>query len=290
MKEDIKDTEIRIIGANKKDSKKNTILILCIIGELCIALLVGLVWHLSTREKTDIESGIYEQEETSRQQLQPHPLRGWLCNLDTIQTTGTAIKDSIVNDIPLHIYVPLNGKPRLTLGYDIMNRCDENILFFQAADIRADNKNIVGAFVLEGEVLSRGLSKRGYCAIIDGKIEVGVADNSPLFEEATEKNGYFFRQFPLVDNGILVENTIKTKSMRRGICELEGKIVIVTTDTPESLHDFAQALVDIGTTNAIYLVGSDAIGWACDIQGNGIEIGAWDKRQYKNVNFITWGK
>ena len=57
MKEDIKDTEIRIIGANKKDSKKNTILILCIIGGLCIALLVGLVWHLSTREKTDIESG-----------------------------------------------------------------------------------------------------------------------------------------------------------------------------------------------------------------------------------------
>lgn len=31
---------------------------------------------------------------------------------------------------------------------------------------------------------------------------VGVDDNSPLFEEATEKGGYFFRQFPLVDNAI----------------------------------------------------------------------------------------
>ena len=187
-------------------------------------------------------------------------------------------------------YVPLNARPRLELGYGITKHREEHILFFQAADIRADNKKIVGAFVLQGNVLSRGLSKRGYCAIIDGEITVGVADNSPLFEEATEKDGYFFRQYPLVDKGTLVENELKSKSIRRGLCELEGRIVVVETETTESLHDFAQALVDIGTQNAIYLVGSTAIGWACDTEGNGTKMGLWDNRAFRNVNFIVWGR
>ena len=56
-----------------------------------------------------------------------------------------------------------------------------------------------------------GLSKKGYVSIIEDKITVGVADNSPLFEEATEKGGYFFRQYPLVNNGVgyMYENYIK---------------------------------------------------------------------------------
>lgn len=35
-----------------------------------------------------------------------------------------------------------------------------------------------------------------------------MEDNSPLFEAATEKGGYFFRQYPLVDNGVLVDNAV----------------------------------------------------------------------------------
>ena len=49
-------------------------------------------------------------------------------------------------------------------------------------------------------------------AIINDKITIGIADNSPLFEQATETGGYFFRQYPLVDNGKLVENEPKNKS------------------------------------------------------------------------------
>lgn len=54
-------------------------------------------------------------------------------------------------------------------------------------------------------VLPVAVPEQLYCGVIDGKLTVGVADNSPLFEEATEKGGYFFRQYPLVDNGVLVE-------------------------------------------------------------------------------------
>ena len=290
MKEDIKDTEIRIIGADVGADRKTPAWVWVAVGATCLALLIWLIVLFVSHRSTEAEIGVYEQAEMAQQPVQPHPLREWISSLDTVQAVGTVTKDTIVNDILLRIYVPLNARPRLELGYGITKHREEHILFFQAADIRADNKKIVGAFVLQGNVLSRGLSKRGYCAIIDGEITVGVADNSPLFEEATEKDGYFFRQYPLVDKGTLVENELKSKSIRRGLCELEGRIVVVETETPESLHDFAQALVDIGTQNAIYLVGSTAIGWACDTEGNGTKMGLWDNRAFRNVNFIVWGR
>lgn len=221
---------------------------------------------------------------------QPHPLRDWLCSSDTVSDVRVVTSDTMVNDIPLHIFVPLNRTPHLEVGRDIANHPQSAMLFFEAADVRADNGKIVGAFVLKGEPLSRGLSKRGYCAIIDDKVTVGVADNSPLFEQATEQNGDFFRQYPLVDNGMLVENELKNKSIRRALCDIDSHIAVIETLSRESLHDFAQALVDIGVFNAIYLVGGDAMGWATDENGNGAEIGNWDNRRHKNISFIVWSK
>ena len=190
----------------------------------------------------------------------------------------------------MRLYVPLNMTPRLEVGYKCIDDTTNNMLLFQAADVRADNKKIVGAFVLRGKPLSWGLSKKGYCGIIGDQVTIGVADNSPLFEQATEVGGYFFRQYPLVSEGMLVENELKSQSTRRGLCELEGRVVVAETFTPESLHDFSQALVDLGTTNAIYLVGSSAIGWYRTMDGLGIASGQWEPRVYKNVSFIVWAK
>lgn len=253
---------------------------------LLCSIFIGFYLHHKKCEKT-VESSVFEPITDIPRS---HPLAEWSRELDTISYPTTVIKDIIINDIPLRIYAPLNSVPQLEVGYDCIEERENNILIFQAADVRADNKKIVGAFVLRGKPLSWGLSKRGYCGIIDGTMTVGVADNSPLFEQATETNGYFFRQYPLVDRGVLVENELKTKSIRRGLCELEGRIVVVESQSQESMHDFAQALVDIGTDNAIYLIGGTAIGWCRDSEGNGIKMGLWDERVYKNVNFIVWRK
>ena len=44
---------------------------------------------------------------------------------------------------------------------------------------------------------------------------------------------------------------------------------MVFSETSESFHDFAQALVDLGVRNAIYLVGSGySYGFRYDEQGN----------------------
>ena len=166
----------------------------------------------------------------------------------------------------------------------------KGILAFQAADIRRDNRKILGAFVLKGQPLAWGLSKKGYCAIIDGRVTVGVSENSPLFEEATEKEGYFFRQYPLVDNGTLVENEPKNKTMRKALCSRAGQIIVVVSETDESFHDFSQALVDLGVENAIYLVGShSAFGWWRGETGEAEMFGEDVHRtSFKNESYIIW--
>ena len=192
-----------------------------------------------------------------------------------------------INDIPLDVYIPHNAKPSLAIGTpDIFDK--KIVLVTQAADIRADNGKINGAFVLAGKPMAWGLSKKGYVGIIDDKITVGVADNSPLFEEATEKGGYFFRQYPLVDNGVLVENEPKGKAIRKAICDRAGEIFVVMSISPESFHDFAQALVDLQVDNAVYLVGSDSFGFFRDKYDHFTQICEKKREGYKYENYIKW--
>lgn len=205
-------------------------------------------------------------------------------------TTGQSYTEHLkltINDIPLDVYIPHNAKPSLAIGTpDIF---DKNIvLVTQAADIRADNGKINGAFVLAGKPMAWGLSKKGYVGIIDDKITVGVADNSPLFEEATEKGGYFFRQYPLVDNGVLVDNEPRGKAIRKAICDRAGEIIVVMSITPESFHDFAQALVDLQVDNAVYLVGSDSYGYYRDENDHVTQICEKRRVEYKYENYIKW--
>ena len=281
-KYDIQDTEIRVLGDSSPAPKRKRGWII-----LAAALVIGVVASIIafSSARSQEEEGIFEK---SARQVIPHPLRGWMQSLDSITDICVITKDTTINDIPMRLYVPLNMTPRLEVGYKCIDDTTNNMLLFQAADVRADNKKIVGAFVLRGKPLSWGLSKKGYCGIIGDQVTIGVADNSPLFEQATEVGGYFFRQYPLVSDGMLVENDLKSQSTRRGLCELEGRVVVAETFTPESLHDFSQALVDLGTTNAIYLVGSSAIGWHRTMDGLGIASGQWEPRVYKNVSFIVW--
>ena len=198
------------------------------------------------------------------------------------------LTDTNVNGIDLRIYTPHKVSYSLFVG-DI-DRSDSTILFAtQAADVRADNGAINGSFVLKGEQLAKGGSKKGFCAIIDDNVTVGVDGSTTLFGEAIDKGGYFFRQFPLVDNGKLVENDIKGKSIRRALCDRKGKIFTVEALSEVTFHDFAQALVDFGVDNAIYLVGSTAAyGWAVDADGVRHEFGNPEaSKKWKNTNYLV---
>lgn len=286
--ENISDSEIRIVGSSQKPTQKPFPWGWVVVGVVLVVCLGVILWWQYSKTNAEQESiGVFEQEQPV---VQTYPLTEWFASVDSITAVGTVTTDITINDIPLRVYLPLNSVPHLEVGYGVTKKCQNSILFFQAADVRADNGKIVGAFVLQGKPLSWGLSKRGFCAVLDGNVTIGVADNSPLFEKATEEEGDFFRQYPLVDNGRLVENELKNKSIRRALCEINAHIVVVETQSVESMHDFSQALVDLGAQNAIYLVGSSAMGWSMDIHGNGTKMGLWDPRKIKNISFIVWGK
>ena len=287
MKEkDIRDDEIRVIGEDEKKGFKGWKWLSLLLLGIVIGAIFWKVWSSRVEPSTvETEPGYYDPApEILEQSAVKMPLA------KAVETGHGFIEiiDTVINDIPLQLYLP--HQMRITLHIGAIDRNDPTILFAtQAADVRADNGGIVGAFVLEGEPLSWGLSKKGYCAIINDTVTVGVADNSTLFEEATEKGGYFFRQFPLVDNGQLVENEPKGKSVRRAICDRNGEIFIVGTVSNESFHDFAQALVDLGVDNAIYLVGSNSYGWSTDAEGQRHAFGNPDppKKKWKNISYLV---
>lgn len=284
---DIRDDEIRIISASQEKKGFRPWGWVCL-AVAAVAILISLLFLLN-KEKADMESDTTQVVfEPSAEVIQETEVdTKWLGNYTDATKSYTEHLRDTINDIPLDIYIPHNAVPELVLGVpDIHDK--SIVLTTQAADIRADNGKIVGAFVLKGKPLSWGLSKKGYCGIIDNKVTVGVADNSPLFEEATEKGGYFFRQYPLVDNGVLVENAPKGKSIRKALCDRDGEIMVVMSQMPESFHDFAQALVDLQVDNAIYLVGSTSFGYFRDYYDQ-LEI-IYNKLRYgyQYENFIVW--
>ena len=288
MKEkDIRDDEIRVIGEDDKVKFNGWKWLLLLLAGIVIGFVV---WALLPQKhedpKEDPEQGVFEPGNDS---VEPTIVKLPLAKAEETGKGFIEMMDTTINDIPMRLYLPHQVTMSLHVGN--IDRNDHSIVFAaQAADIRADNGGIVGAFVLEGEPKAWGLSKKGYCAIINDTVTVGVADNSPLFEEATEKGGYFFRQFPLVDNGSLVENELKGKAVRRALCNRAGELFTVETLSIESFHDFAQALVDLGVDNAIYLVGANAYGWATDIDGQRHEFGDPNPKtsnKWRNINYLV---
>lgn len=286
---DIRDDEFRVIGqatipntsASEKSRRKLGVAIVSAILVIAIGILTIVNWPKDVPE--DPNEGLFEN---APEQVEHKPVSPLGTTTDAHYTEKL---DTVINDVHLSIYIPHNAKPELTLG--VPDRKDKNIILAaQAADIRKDNRKILGAFVLKGEPLAWGLSKKGFCAIIEGKVTVGVSENSPLFEEATEKEGYFFRQFPLVDNGTLVESDQKNKTMRKALCSRAGQLFMAVSETDESMHDFAQALVDLDVENAIYLVGShSSFGWYINEAGEKTLFAPDVHRgTYRNENYIIW--
>lgn len=169
----------------------------------------------------------------------------------------TSRRDTTVSGMRLIILTPHDAVPTLEVGNDVVNDTT-TILAAQAADIRSDNGEIAGAYVVKGELLSKGEAKAGYCSIVNGEISIGVADATPMLEQALESEGYFFRQYPLVAAGQLIENKPKGKAKRKALAEIDGTMSVVMSADKLTFHDFSQALIDAGARNAIYLVGANS--------------------------------
>ncbi|MBD8348797.1 phosphodiester glycosidase family protein [Dysgonomonas sp. HGC4] len=276
----IHEDEIQILGdspSNKqpKKSKNNSkIIIACIIAAILVTVITVIIYlSKNTEEGTEMSTSTVTV----------------LQEKNTKATSYVEVFEETVNDVPLYVYLPHNTKIELTASRPDAN--DKSIIFTtQAADIGADGESIVGDFVLAGKQLAKGKSKQGFCAIIGDQISIGVDTSTPLLDETIQNNGFFFRQYPLVANGKMIENKPKGKTIRRAIGKRNNTIIIVESRSRESFYDFAQSLVDIGVTDAIYLVGGNAYGWYQDIDGKQNVFGSTDSDIIKSPNYIVFKK
>ena len=193
----------------------------------------------------------------------------------------------VENDVSMYVFHMIDMTAELNT--DARQYTDDTECFImQAADIRKDNGKFVGDFVLNGKRLSSGKRKKGYCAIIDGKITIGMSDTDDVMNRCIEKGGSFFRQYPLVSNGIMQENELKGKSIRRALALKGDKLYVFETEYRESMHDFAEALQDIGVTEAISLVGGNKA-YMYWWQDNEL-YESYDLSEVNNNNFIVFKK
>lgn len=276
--DDINDDEIRVIGGgqSRRPSNLNRWLWVAVAGIVLLILGILLRMKQNAYQNEVAEAGTLPEPEA----VSP--------TLVQAAAATVLVSDTTINDVQLRLYFPVNAVPELRIG--IPDTTDPSLLMaLQAADIRADNGLMVGAFVLKGELMSRGMSKKGFCAILGDEIHIGMAESTPLFEESIEKEGGFFRQYPLVCDGKMVENKPKGKAVRHALCEIDGQVAVVSSLSNESMHDFAQALEDMGVRQAIYLTGADSYGF-CRPQDRPFT--SWGNvtlaASYGNVNFIVW--
>jgi len=276
------ENEVYFLGASKEPKKpKHSLKWIVIAGTSLIVLLV-LVWLLFTKKQ---QPDYYYEPETNTSVT--IPLSETDNNNPTAESGYIEVLEETVNDVPLFVYLPHDLELSLQVG--IPDKAGSSVVFVaQAADIRADNLEIVGDFVLNGKQIAKGKAKKGFCAIVNHKITIGMEEETSLLQEAINQNGSFFRQYPLVSKGVLIENNPKNKSIRRALAVRNNHVVVVESRSKESFHDFSQALIDIGVSDAIYLVGSTTYGWYYNEQQTLVEFGVEQKSQPPNTNYIVW--
>lgn len=278
--EDINDEEIRPIGrvANtisdiqqqSTDKKRSIWIVAILVAVASTALLVFRIgFFRNTPQHTEVAIEIIPDSEVSSMPI-----------LETFDT---------INDVPLRMLCVDNLVPTLQIGSIDTNDLSIRIVL-QAADLRADNGDIVGDFVVAGRRISRGQSKRGFCDIRDNMLILGDRDCADCEAQALESKGYFFRQYLLVQDGEPVMNKPKGKHLRRALCITEeGRTLLVFSQDNESFNDFAQALADIPVQQAIYLVGGSAYGFVRDTNGDINHFGnAQQIYDQPNVNYLVF--
>lgn len=283
------DNEVYILGSkgsgNTQNSpenntkKKRTWITAAII--LCL-IVAGLSMLFLIPENTP--DYYFEPEITSSQSIS-------IVTTDSIETyedkAYMEVLEETVNDVPLTVYIPHHATMSLRIG--MPDKSDSNIIFAaMAADIRKDNQQIVGDFVLDGQRIARGVAKKGFVAIEENKITIGMGESTPLLQQVINNQGSFFRQYPLVSNGEPIENKPKNKSIRRALAVRNEQVIMIESKNKESFHDFSQALIDIDVSDAIYLVGGDAYGWYYSKEHVRNDFGVEQSDLPENISYIVW--
>ena len=147
MKEEkeIRDDEIRIIGNDETPSRRSGRRLWgqIILGTALLVFVAALIWAIrSDREaaQADVE-GYFEEPSGPVPDEVPAPERLGR-EIDSLARGFTEIRDTVINDIPLRIYIP--HRAEMTLHVGLPDKRDTSIVFAaQAADMGAFEKGLL---------------------------------------------------------------------------------------------------------------------------------------------------
>ena len=124
--------------------------------------------------------------------------------------------------------------------------------------IIGDRKEIIGDFVLNGEELEKSNWRAGFMAIVDGNAQIGIDRSNKIRQHVKDNGGSMFRQMALVSAGIRCDKQflLKGKVTRCAYArDRYGNLYFIETANPETLYGFADALIEYGFIDAIYITG-----------------------------------
>lgn len=124
--------------------------------------------------------------------------------------------------------------------------------------IQDDRIKIIGDFIQDGKILSKSRWRAGFMAIADGNAQIGVSRSDIVRRYVLKKEGSFFRQMAIVSAGTRCDSQfiLKGKVTRCAYARDEsGRLYFIETVNPETLYGFADALIEYGFIDAVYVTG-----------------------------------
>ena len=124
--------------------------------------------------------------------------------------------------------------------------------------IIGDNKEIIGDYIVDGEVVAKSNWRAGFMAIVDGNAQIGIDRSYKIANYVKKHNGSMFRQLALVSANISCDNQfiLRGKVTRCAYGrDRDGKLYFIETVESETLSGFADALIEYGFIDAVYITG-----------------------------------
>ena len=251
-KEYISDDEVIVLGGSdwhpekKPASNKRWKIIACILAGMLALLVMSFAGRHIMHSREFVQSRNAEDIISAL----AFPMKG--------NAGITPISDEVMG-VKLKIY-RLNGL-KAHFADTVPDYTDSTIyLITRSADYKLVNyrKEIIGDFIVDGKVFERSNWRAGFMAIIDGNAQIGVDRSKKIFKHVLENDGSMFRQMALVSAGTRCDKQfiLKGKVTRCAYARnRDGELFFIETANPETLYGFADALIEYGFTDAIYVTG-----------------------------------
>lgn len=179
-----------------------------------------------------------------------HPMKGRAgITPMTEETMGVKLKIYRLNGLKAHFADTVPDYTDSTI-YLVTRSSDYKII--------GDKKEIIGDFVQNGKVIEKSNWRAGFMAIVDGNAQIGIDRSNQIRKHVVENGGSMFRQMALVSAGIRCDNQfiLKGKVTRCAYGrDRYGNLYFIETVNPETLYGFADALIEYGFIDAIYITG-----------------------------------